>query len=174
MPVVVQTSRATESSNAPIVSTTEYRNTGVILEVTPRINSDDTVVLQVTQEVSSVAKTLTSAIDSPTIQQRRFESTLMVRDGGTIALGGLISTTRSTGGSGIPLIKDIPVVGALFRSDSRENRRTELIILITPHVQRGDADATPLVNDMLQDMRDVRLPDSRPVAPPAPVPAGKP
>lgn len=158
VPVVTQTSRSSAAGDAPIVASTEYRNTGVILEVTPRINSDNTIVMEIMQEVSSVAKTTTSGIDSPTIQQRRLESTLMVRDGGTVALGGLISSTRSTGNSGVPWIKDIPVLGSLFGRESREQRRTELIVLITPRVQKGDADPSPFVADMLDDMRDIRFP----------------
>jgi general secretion pathway protein D len=160
VPVVTQTSRSTTAGDSPTVASIEYRNTGVILEVTPRINSDNTVVLQISQEASSVAKTTTSGIESPTIQQRRIETTLMVGDGKTIALGGLISTSRSKGDSGVPFLKDIPVLGSLFKRQSNEGRRTELIVLITPHVQRGDADPSPLVEDMVQDMHDIVLPEA--------------
>lgn len=155
VPVVTQSSRSSNSNDAPLVTTTEYRSTGVILDVTPRI-SDDKVLLDVSQEVSSVAKTTTSGIDSPTIQQRRLQSTLMLQDGQTVALGGLISTNRSTGDSGVPWLKDIPAVGSLFKNESRDNRRTELIVLLSAKIMRDQSSSERVMADLLADMREVQ------------------
>lgn len=102
------------------------RDTGVILEVTPRINRSGDVVLEVSQEVISVANTTTSGIDSPTIRQRRVNSTVSVHDGETVALGGLISDSMTKGGSGIPYLRDVPVLGKLFGTD-RRNKGRELL-----------------------------------------------
>lgn len=155
VPIVTQAARGTDNPGAPLVVTTEYRNTGVLLDVTPRINGENRVLLEISQEVSSVARTTTSGIDSPTIQQRRLESTLILEDGGTVALGGLISSTRSNGRSGVPLLSEIPGVGSLFRSDTRDHRRTELIVLLTVRIIRDDATAQQTIGDLLADMREM-------------------
>lgn len=154
VPVVTQSAQSTSTANAAIINSVDYRNTGVILTVTPRILGDDKLLLEITQEISNVARTSTSGIDSPTIQQRRFESALAMQSGSTVALGGLISTTRSKSSTGIPGFKDIPGVGALFRSSGSDNSRSELIILLSstiisdaPSLQRAQTD---LLSDMLE------------------------
>lgn len=157
VPVVVQSAQSNVTPDAPRVVNVQYRDTGVILTVTPRISGENTVVLTITQEVSAVAKTTTSGIDSPTIQQRRFESTLMLRDGEAVALGGLISSTRSNGDSGVPYLKDVPVLGSLFKSQDRDERRTELIVLITARVMHSPDDTGPVMADMLADLKEIQV-----------------
>lgn len=154
VPVVIQTAQSNVTPDAPRVVNVEYRDTGVILTVTPRV-SGDAVMLTVAQEVSSVAKTTTSGIDSPTIQQRRFESTLMLRDGQAVALGGLISSTRSKGDSGVPYIKDVPMLGRLFKSQERDDRRTELIVLITARIMRSDEASARVMTDLIADLKEL-------------------
>ena len=148
VPIRTQVSQGTAAPGAPVVSSIQMRETGVILEVTPRINDNGNVILDVAQEVSDVASTTSSGIDSPTIQRRRLRSVITARDGATIALGGLIRETGSRGNSGIPLLKDIPYVGHLFRTDTSATRRTELIVLLVPHVMR-DPEETKNVVDAL-------------------------
>jgi general secretion pathway protein D len=155
VPVVTQTGQSTSAPGSPIVNTVEYRSTGVILNVTPRITGDGRVVLEVTQEVSSVASTTTSGIDSPTIQQRKMDSTLVLDDGGVVALGGLISTNRSRTNAGVPFFKDIPVVGTLFKTDSRTRQRTELVVLISVRILKNRGDADRSTKDLLADMREI-------------------
>jgi len=156
VPVVTQSAQSTATSTAPLVSTVDYRNTGVILNVTPRIAGDDRLVLEVSQEVSSVAKTSSSGIDSPTIQQRRFESALILQDGKTVALGGLISTNRSNNDSGVPYLKDIPVLGALFKSQGRDDSRSELIVLLSAKIISDDASAKRAMDDLAVDMHELQ------------------
>lgn len=136
VPIVNQTSRGTTSPDAPIVSVTEYRDTGVILKIKPRINDADSVTLDFSQEVSGVTKNTVSDIDSPTIQQRRFQSQIVLREGQTAALGGLMSTKRSRGGSGIPGLSALPGIGGLFGAREDGNDRTEIIVLLTAHIVR--------------------------------------
>lgn len=155
VPIVIQTAQSNVTPDAPRVVNVEYRDTGVILTVTPRVTGENAIMLTITQEVSSVAKTTTSGIDSPTIQQRRFESTLMLRDGQAVALGGLISSTRTDGDSGIPYIKDVPLLGRLFKSQSEDQRRTELIVLITARVMRNDEAAARVMTDLLADLNEI-------------------
>ncbi|MEQ1783514.1 MAG: secretin N-terminal domain-containing protein, partial [Hyphomonadaceae bacterium] len=134
VPIVTQTAISVTDPNAPIVNQTQYRDTGVILKVTPRVRAGGMVELEVAQEVSQVARTTSSGIDSPTIQQRKIDSKLLVPSGQSVALGGLISTTRTGSVSGIPLLMDIPLLGQLFRNDNRLTQRTELVVFVTPRI----------------------------------------
>ncbi|MFZ4607639.1 MAG: type II secretion system secretin GspD [Caulobacter sp.] len=155
VPIVIQTAQSNVTPDAPRVVNVEYRDTGVILTVTPRVSGENTIMLTIAQEVSSVAKTTTSGIDSPTIQQRRFESTLMLRDGQAVALGGLISSTRTSGDSGVPYVKDVPLLGRLFKSQSQDQRRTELIVLITARVMRNEESSVRVMTDLLADLNEI-------------------
>lgn len=141
VPVVTQSAVSVDNPNAPIVNSIQYRDTGILLTVTPRINDGNVVVLEVSQEVSDAVPTVTSGIDAPTIQQRQFDSVVNITDGETLALGGLIRASRSRGKSGIPLLKDLPVIGNAFSTNSDNRNRTELIIFLTPHIIRSEDDA---------------------------------
>jgi general secretion pathway protein D len=156
VPVVVQSQQGTNSSSAPLINSIDYRNTGVILNVTPRITGDDRIVLLVTQEVSSVAKTITSGIDSPTIQQRKIESTLILNDGGLVALGGLISSNTTRGNSGVPMLKDVPYLGSLFRSATNNQSRTELIVLLSAKILKDASASDKSMTDLFADMREIQ------------------
>lgn len=134
VPVATRSSVSTVDSAAPVVNTIEFKDTGVILKVTPRVNAGGLVMIEIEQEVSSVVSTTTSGIDSPTIQQRRIKSTVAVRSGETVALGGMIQELVQTRDSGIPFISRIPIIGNLFKSNRDTTSRTELLILITPRV----------------------------------------
>ena len=156
VPVIVQSARGVTTAESALISTVDYRNTGVILTVTPRISGDDQIVIDVTQEVSSVAKTLTSGIDSPTIQQRRFESTLVLHDGGLVALGGLISSNRTVSKSGVPGVRDAPLLGSLFSHDNKNQSRTELIVLLKARIIRDQVTTNRVMTDLMTDMRELQ------------------
>lgn len=156
VPVTVQSSIGTTGENAPIVNSVQFRDTGVILRVTPRVNKSGLVIMDISQEVSDVVPTTTSGIDSPTIQQRKFNSTVAVRDGETIALGGLIRETKSKGGSGLPFLRRLPFIGELFGSTTRNSRRTELIVLITPKVIQTSDDSIELLEKLRQDFKGLQ------------------
>ncbi len=155
VPVAVQSSQGTGDSNAPLVNTIQFRDTGVILSITPHINDGGLIILDVTQEVSEVAETRSSGIDSPTIQQRRISSTIAVQNGETVALGGLIRESTTVSNSGLPLLKDIPVIGKVFSTDSNVKRRTELIILITPRVMRNAYESRRVVDSLLEEFENL-------------------
>jgi len=156
VPIITQSAQSTLTNSSSLINSVDYRSTGVILDVTPRISGENQLVLDVVQEVSSVGSTTTSDIDSPTIQQRRFESTLVLHDGGTVALGGLISSNRSHGRSGVPLLKDVPALGALFRTDSNTNDRTELIVLLKAKILGSPVVDEAAMNDLMSDMHELR------------------
>lgn len=149
VPIVTQTAISVTDPNAPIVNQTVYRDTGVILTVVPRVRAGGMVELEIAQEVSQVARTTSSGIDSPTIQQRKIESKLVVPSGQSVALGGLISTTESGSVTGVPLLMDIPLIGGLFRSDGRITERTELIVFVTPRIL-ADGPASVAATDQLR------------------------
>jgi len=152
VPIVTQQAQSVVDGDAPIVSTLQLRETGVILEVRPRINASDIVVLEISQEVSDVAETTTSGIDSPTIQQRRFTSTVAIKNNGTVALGGLIREIYSDNQSGVPLLKDVPVLGYAFKSREVRKRRTELVVFLTPRIIRTDDDAKNAIRYIRREM----------------------
>jgi general secretion pathway protein D len=156
IPIVTQTAISTNSQSAPIVSSVEQRDTGVILSVTPRIGNSGIVFLDVSQEVSTSTQTTTSNIDSPTIQQRRIQSTVAVNDGATIALGGLIQRSDTISNSGIPYLKDIPGLGGLFSARSSVRGRTELLVFLTPHVIRNLPAALDITDRLKKQMEAVR------------------
>jgi general secretion pathway protein D len=155
VPVITQSAVSIDDPAAPIVNSVQFRDTGVILHVTPRVNSSGGVELDIEQEVSDVVPTTTSTIDSPTIQQRKIKSSVSVHDGETIALGGLIRDSQSRGKSGIPLLSDIPVLGTLFGTKTNTGDRTELLILITPHVVRSPAEADAITEELRKRVQSV-------------------
>jgi len=157
VPYVTQTSVSTQNPDAPIVSSIQYRDTGVILQVTPRVNSGGLVSLDISQEVSDVVATKTSGIDSPTFPQRRIKSRVVVEDGQTIGMAGLIRDTNSEGNAGFPVLKDIPVLGTLFSTQSNTRARTELLVMITPHVIHDQRDARALTEDLRQSLQGPAL-----------------
>lgn len=141
----------TRSLSSPISSTTadafatsnsiEYRDTGVILNVTPRVNAGGLVTMEISQEVSDVrpvdtasATTTESQATSPTISQRKVETTVAVQGGETVALGGLITDNRTQSSDGLPYLSRLPVIGWLFGTKRDSAARTELLVLITPRV----------------------------------------
>jgi general secretion pathway protein D len=156
VPVITQSAQGTTTSDARVVNTVQYRDTGVLLTVTPRVGQGEMVQIDVSQEVSEVAGTTSSGIDSPTIQQRRFKSEVSVQNGQAVALGGLIRTRRSVGDTRVPGLGAIPVVGGLFRTRDNSARRTELIVFLTPRIVRSAQDATEVTNDLRTKMRRLR------------------
>src|SRR5439155_21884131 len=134
VPIITQSAASTVTSNPLVLNNVTYKETGVVLEVTPRVNSGGYVTMDVNQSVSDVINTTTSTIDSPTIRQRRLTSTISVKSGDSILLGGLIQQQDNRGNSGIPVLNEIPGIGELFGTRNNSAGRTELTILITPHV----------------------------------------
>ena len=156
VPIATQSAVSTLGSNAPIVNSVELRDTGVILRITPRVNKSGLVLLDVAQEVSDVVPTTTSNLNSPTIQQRKLSSSVAVHDGETIALGGLIRDSRSKSRDGVPLLRRIPLLGTLFGSVANDRRRTELIVLLTPHVIRSREEAANMMDELREQFRTLR------------------
>jgi general secretion pathway protein D len=156
VPVVTQTALSVNGGGAPLVSTVQMQDTGVILSVTPRIAKSGMVFLDISQEVSDSVPTTTSGIDSPTIKQRRLQSTVGVLNGQSVALGGMISHSDTTGNSGIPFLKDIPILGNLARSSNEEHDRTELVIFLTPHIIGNVDEAESVTNELKHNFSQIQ------------------
>jgi general secretion pathway protein D len=169
VPIVTQQATSVIDPDAPLVNTVEYRDTGVILEIIPHVNSSGLVILDIIQEVSDVAETVTSGIDSPTIQQRQVASTVVVQTGETVALGGLIRDRHTEGETGIPVLSEIPVLGNLFKTTTNTDDRTELLILLTPRVVRNANDARALTEELRRRIPSVTILEQR-LAPKLPEP----
>jgi general secretion pathway protein D len=156
VPIITQSATSVLTTGAPVVNSIDYRNTGVLLQVTPRVNASGLITLEIDQEVSDVKPTTTSGIDSPTITERRIVSSVVTQDGETIALGGLILEKQGDVRSGIPLLSDIPVVGALFRSTTKTRGRTELLVLLSPKIIRNGREARDMTDELRNRMTAVK------------------
>ena len=160
VPITTQSATGTLTPGAPIVNSVSYKDTGVILSIIPRINESGRVLLDIEQEVSSVAPTTSSNIDSPTIRQRKIRTSVVVNDSDALVLGGLIQEGRTTGRSQLPIIGDIPFVGNFAGSRDNVIGKTELIILIRPHVMRS-LDEARYVTDEYRHFMAVEGPHRR-------------
>ncbi|WP_229682670.1 type II secretion system secretin GspD [Siccirubricoccus deserti] len=153
VPYLSQTSQSVITPNAPVVSSINYQQTGVIIEITPRVNSGGLVTLDVMQNVSDVARGITTqGINSPTFQERSVVSRVVVQDGQTVGLAGLIRDNVNVGNQGIPWLKDVPLLGALAGQQSNTRQRTELLIMITPRVMRDQREARALTEDLREQL----------------------
>ncbi len=153
VPIQTQSSQGTQNTNAPIINAIEYRDTGVILKITPRVNASGLVLLDIAQEVSDVKRNLTSGIQSPTIATRRVSTSIAVQDGQVVTLGGLFRDSNSFGKDGLPILSRIPILGGLFGTHGNRQDRTELLILIKPHVLRTADDARAVTEELRSKIR---------------------
>ncbi len=152
VPIVTRSSKGVVSEDAPIVANVELKDTGVILRVTPQVNDSGLVTLDIEQEVSTVVATTTSGIDSPTIRQRKLNTSVVVSDSEALALGGLIQERETTGKTKVPVLGDIPLLGVAFRQKADSATRTELIIFIRPRVIRDIAEARQVTAEFREQL----------------------
>jgi general secretion pathway protein D len=135
---IITSQRAADTQavgSTDILQTVQYRQTGVILNVRPVVYGDR-VSIEIFQEVSSQQENENAAIASPLILNRSVTTEVSLREGSTAVIGGLMQDNYGRGQTGIPLLKDIPLVGGLFRSESVTGAKTELLIMVTPHIIR--------------------------------------
>ncbi|KMO41134.1 general secretion pathway protein GspD, partial [Methylobacterium variabile] len=169
VPTIKQSGQSALTAGAPVLNQIEMKDTGVILSVTPRVNKNGLVVLDINQEVSDVVPTTTSLIDSPTIRQRRVATSVAVSDGHSLAIGGLVQEKAQIRNESVPVLSDLPLFGPAFRNRVDERVRTELLVFIRPKVIRGTAEADRIAEDFRQQFRTMM--PVRSVLPPPPLPA---
>ncbi len=157
-----QTNAAT--GGVGVLQSVEYRKTGIILTVKPIIYSGDRIDLDVTQEVSD--STRVGVAGSPIIDTRKVDTHLSLKDGTPVLLGGLISQNNSRSDNGIPFLKDIPIAGQLFRTNTDNNHKTELLVLITPYIVADDHDAQEITDAFRNQLGEWARPKP-PAQPPA-------
>jgi general secretion pathway protein D len=158
VPVLTGTATSTLAANAPVVNSVDYHSTGVIMQVTPRVNSGGLVSLDIAQEVSDVAPAAANTVQgSPTFDDQTFRTRVAVQDGQTVGMAGLIRDNVSNDNSGIPFLKDIPILGTLVSTQSNARKRTELLVLITPHVVHDQRDARALTEDLRNQLINAGL-----------------
>ena len=144
IPTINQQQTNAATGGTGVLQSVQYRKTGIILTVKPTIYAGDRIDLDITQEVSDSTKN--GAAGSPIIDTRKVDTKLSLKDGSPVLLGGLISQNNSRAETGVPLLKDIPVLGQLFRTNTDTSRKTELLVLITPYIVADDHDAVEITN----------------------------
>jgi general secretion pathway protein D len=147
------------SANNAVVNTVDYKNTGIILRVLPRVNSNGNVLLDIEQEISSVpAPSANTTVNlTPTISERKVKSELSVASGQTVLLAGLISENQSITHTGVPVLDQIPILGNAFSSKDKSISRTELILFIRPQIIHNGADASVVAEELRSKMRGGQL-----------------
>lgn len=158
VPVPTGSSLTPVQSNGSSIfaQTIQYLDTGIILTVTPRVNASGIVTLNIAQEVSGAVPNTTSDIVAPVVNKTAFQTTVILKDGQPLALGGIIETSDNYTRSRIPIIGDIPGLGTIFGSTSKNTSRKELVLLITPHVVQDIQQGTAASDEFLQQMREIR------------------
>jgi len=155
VPVITRQQQSSVSDTATLVNTVEYRNTGVIMNVTPRVNPSGSIIMEVEQEVSNVVPSAEETL-TPTISQRKFKSSVVVQSGDTVVLGGLIFDFSTKQRQGLPLLSTLPFVGWLFGSTENDDERTELVMLITPRLIRNRYQAENVTNEVRRRLRALK------------------
>lgn len=144
---------STDPSNP--FQTIERQDVGLTLRVTPQVNEGDTIKLDLEQETSSVIPG--SEVSGITTRKRSIKTSVLVDDGGILVLGGLIQETTSEGESKVPLLGDIPLLGALFRSTTNNKSKQNLMVFLRPSILRDDADAAYITNEKYNYLRSLQL-----------------
>jgi general secretion pathway protein D len=151
VPVSTGSATVLTTSNT-VVNTIDYRNTGIILRVSPRINANGNVRLDVEQEISNVSAA-TAASLTPTVSERKVKSSISVATGQTVLLAGLISEQQNNTRNGIPLLDQLPGLGDAFSHQDKKKTRTELIIFIRPQIIRDSMDAHYVAEELRSKLR---------------------
>jgi general secretion pathway protein D len=153
VPVSTGSANVLTTSNT-IVNTIDYRNTGIILTVSPRINVNGDVRLDIEQEISSVLPTAGNATNlTPTVSERKVKSSISVATGQTVLLAGLISEQQNGTRAALPILDQIPGLGDAYGHQDNSTARTELIIFIRPQIIRNGSDAHNIAEELRSKLR---------------------
>src|SRR5690606_26566660 len=137
----------------------QYRKTGIILSIKPTVYSEDRVDIELSQEVSeALPLSDDNTTGSPSIFNRTVKTSLSLRDGGSIVLGGLMSNRQTTTDDGIPYLMDLPLLGNLFKSQTNRKNKTELVIMIVPYIVGTDRRAEELTQAISNNLSLLELP----------------
>ncbi|GGO63627.1 type II and III secretion system protein [Bowmanella pacifica] len=149
IPVLTRSSQSTDNPDAAIISNISYRKTGVLLDVKPTVHASGFVDIEINQELSEAVSSEDGGdSDTPTILNRSLSTTVTLRDGGSVLLGGLISSNTSRNQQGVPILGKLPLLGKLFSTDAEEQIRTELMIMIIPYILSSPDEAEALTDEL--------------------------
>ncbi len=162
VPIITDITTSQDLSQEPSKKITDrsikYRDIGIILSVTPRINDSGLVRMQVDQEITDLLKESFGDTGSPSFFKRTASTSVITTDSQSIVIAGLIKERTEEKEAGIPWLKDIPLLGYLFKAAKKVKTRTELVITLTPHVIHDMADAKAILEDLRDELRRVRQP----------------
>lgn len=145
--------------NSNILQTIQYRKTGILLNIVPTVYSDDRIDIELSQEVSEALPVGDSSVaGSPSIFNRAVKTSLSLRDGGSILIGGLMSQRETKSNNGVPFLKDAPLLGNLFKSQKKEHSKTELIVMIVPYIIESDDRARQITRAIGEKLEYLDLP----------------
>ncbi len=156
VPIITQQVTNTSATEPNITSTVQYRDTGIILDVKPHINSSGLVKLDIVQEISSAQKNYLGLTNTPLITKRKIETSLVVKNNQTVILGGLIDNRQEFAETGVPILKDLPFLGHLFKWQKKTRDRTELLVAITPRVVRNQQEAEAVMYEFKEKIKALR------------------
>jgi general secretion pathway protein D len=145
-----------QAGTSTLINQIEYRDTGVQLSVKPRVTPAGLVQMEIEQEVSTVTKTDSSSLDSPTFQTRKITSNVAVRSNQAVVLGGLIEDTHEKGNQGIPGLYSLPIVGPLFGQRTSKGTRRELVVVLVPRVIASDEDVREVTEDFRSKLKGLQ------------------
>jgi general secretion pathway protein D len=176
VPYITRQDSTTTSSTYPVnYNTYEYKDVGVVLNITPHINEENFIRLKISQQVTKVTSASTSA--TPTTLKRTAKTTVVVKDNETIVIGGLVGDSTQDNTYKVPLLGDIPLLGWLFKTNSTSREKTNLYVFLTPHIVRTQKDAANLYQEKRETMGEVvegiiklneKKPETKPSGTPAP------
>ena len=152
VPILTQQQQSTQT-NSNVLNSISYKDTGVMLDVKPRVTPGGMVQMDVDQQVSTNEATSSSDIDSPTFTVRQITSNVAVRSGQAVVLGGLIENTEAANKGGVPGLSNVPVLGALFSDNEKLADRRELLVILTPKIIASDQDAEMVTNEFRTRMK---------------------
>lgn len=169
VPTITMTTTSNQQTdgNTNLLQSIQYRKTGIILNIKPTVYSDDRIDLDIRQEVSeALPLSEDSQIASPSIFNRALNSSLSLRDGGSVVMAGLMSERSTNADSGVPFIKDVPLLGNLFKSQRRTSNKTELVLMIVPYIIESDDRASLVSQAIVDRLEMLELPQSLNAMPP--------
>jgi len=138
-------------------TTIQYRKTGVDLIVTPTINAQGTVIMEIEQNISNVQIDGTSISGSPSVFERKLSTEVVAGNGQTVMLGGLISENKNTNATSVPFFGALPILGHLFRNDSSSSDKTELVILVTPRIINNTNEWQQVISGFQQGLQNIKF-----------------
>lgn len=179
VPTITMTTTSNQQTdgNTNLLQSIQYRKTGIILNIRPTVYSDDRIDLDISQEVSeALPLSDDSTIGSPSIFNRSLNSSLSLRDGGSVVMAGLMSERATNTDSGVPFVKDIPILGNLFKSQRRTSNKTELVLMIVPYIIESDDRAATVSQAVIDRLELLDLPQTfvPPVRPEPSIPSPAP